>query len=62
MQWCVNLAQQEHATTVAVTMTKASKGKDKKIATNKSKFKEEDKVFAMDGGDLYEAKVGHVQI
>lgn len=30
------------------------KGTEKKI---KNKFKEDDKVFAMDGGDLYEAKV-----
>lgn len=31
--------------------------KDKKGAVaNKNKFKAEDKVFAMDGGDLYEAK------
>lgn len=33
---------------------KAAKGKEKKA---KNKFKEDDKVFAMDGGDLYEAKV-----
>lgn len=32
--------------------------KDKKgAAAYKNKFKAEDKVFAMDGGDLYEAKV-----
>ncbi|CAM9227841.1 unnamed protein product [Scytosiphon promiscuus] len=37
-------------------MTKS--GKDKKGASaNKNKFKADDKVFAMDGGDLYEAKV-----
>lgn len=36
----------------------AKTGKDKKgAAANKNKFKAEDKVFAMDGGDLYEAKV-----
>lgn len=36
----------------------AKTSKDKKSASaNKNKFKAEDKVFAMDGGDLYEAKV-----
>lgn len=36
----------------------AKTSKDKKGASaNKNKFKAEDKVFAMDGGDLYEAKV-----
>lgn len=39
-------------------MTKAAKGKDKKAVAKSNKFKEDDKVFAMDGGDLYEAKVG----
>lgn len=39
-------------------MTKAAKGKaDKKAAAKESLFKVDDKVFAMDGGDLYEAKV-----
>lgn len=33
---------------------RSSKGAEKKA---KNKFKEDDKVFAMDGGDLYEAKV-----
>ncbi len=36
----------------------AKTAKDKKgAAANKNKFNAEDKVFAMDGGDLYEAKV-----
>lgn len=34
------------------------KGKASNKAKAKNKFKQEDKVFAMDGGDLYEAKVG----
>lgn len=51
-------------------MTKAAKGKDKKPTASasgggnvtgagpgKNKFRVDDKVFAMDGGDLYEAKV-----
>lgn len=37
-------------------MTKSSKDK-KGASANKNKFKADDKVFAMDGGDLYEAKV-----
>lgn len=39
-------------------MTKAAKTKVDKKSASKNKFKEDDKVFAMDGGDLYEAKVG----
>ncbi|CAM9432310.1 unnamed protein product [Ectocarpus fasciculatus] len=37
-------------------MTKTAKDK-KGAASNKSKFKADDKVYAMDSGDLYEAKV-----
>lgn len=36
----------------------AKNSKDKKgSSANKNRFKAEDKVYAMDGGDLYEAKV-----
>lgn len=38
-------------------MTKAAKTKVDKKSASKNKYKEDDKVFAMDGGDLYEAKV-----
>ena len=42
-------------------MAKTAKEK-KGAASSKNKFNAEDKVFAMDGGDLYEAKVGQFQI
>lgn len=39
-------------------MTKTTKDKKGAAAANKNnKFSADDKVFAMDGGDLYEAKV-----
>lgn len=41
-------------------MTKSAKAKVDKKSANKNKYKEDDKVFAMDGGDLYEAKVGSI--
>lgn len=41
-------------------MTKTAKTKVDKKTSSKNKYKEDDKVFAMDGGDLYEAKVGSV--
>lgn len=41
-------------------MTKSAKAKVDKKGASKNKYKEDDKVFAMDGGDLYEAKVGSI--
>ena len=38
-------------------MAKSAKDKKGAVVASKHKFKAEDKVFAMDGGDLYEAKV-----
>lgn len=38
-------------------MTKNAKDKKSAAATKNNKFVADDKVFAMDGGDLYEAKV-----
>lgn len=38
-------------------MTKTAKDKKSSAANKDNKFAADDKVFAMDGGDLYEAKV-----
>lgn len=42
-------------------MAKTAKDKKGAAAASKNKFKAEDKVFAMDGGDLYEAKVSFLK-
>lgn len=48
--------EREHRKRGEITMTKTAKDK-KGAASNKNKFKADDKVYAMDSGDLYEAKV-----